>query len=385
MITILNNWALGAIPSPDDPRDYEVSRFVPLAPPFPDTYLLSIPEDVKNQGMVGSCVAHALATGREINEMQQHHIVKLSPGFIYANRRDHTWLGEGMIPREALQSLKSVGVVPLTNFSYNQSYPAITKKLEPINKLDSYAKPYKITGYARLYTNDDVKTALMNIGPVPVSYTVYDPWYRVTSTGILSEPQQDGKQHGGHMVLIVGWTIINKKEYWVIVNSWGRGWGDAGKGYIPTTGYEFKEAWSMTDHIFPTSNRLASRIEFSIAPDRAGFVSINDVSFTLPAPIVMKDDRIFVPLRFVSECFSCAVNWESLTGEITITSSNASKIIKLYANTPQYTINGKSFEMDTTPFVVDPGYTMVPVRFVSDALGYTVLWDDTTRKATILK
>ena len=45
---------------------------------------------------------------------------------------------------------------------------------------------------------------------------------------------------------IIGWTIINDKEYWIVQNSWGTEWGANGIVYIPTT-YIFNEKYSVMD------------------------------------------------------------------------------------------------------------------------------------------
>ena len=31
---------------------------------------------------------------------------------------------------------------------------------------------------------------------------------------------------GGHAVRIIGWGVQNGTDYWLIANSWGKGWGD---------------------------------------------------------------------------------------------------------------------------------------------------------------
>ncbi|KUO53134.1 MAG: hypothetical protein APF76_03585 [Desulfitibacter sp. BRH_c19] len=47
-------------------------------------------------------------------------------------------------------------------------------------------------------------------------------------------------------------------------------------------------------------------------------------------------------------------------------------------------IDGNETEMDVAPVVIE-GRTMVPVRFISEALGSSVLWDGDTRNATVIK
>ncbi|XP_065074767.1 cathepsin B-like [Ochlerotatus camptorhynchus] len=37
-----------------------------------------------------------------------------------------------------------------------------------------------------------------------------------------------GPQAGGHAVKLLGWGIENNTKYWLVANSWGKGWGDNG-------------------------------------------------------------------------------------------------------------------------------------------------------------
>lgn len=54
----------------------------------------------------------------------------------------------------------------------------------------------------------------------------------------------------------------------------------------------------------------------------------------------------------------------------TTTSTNLDKtIVKFKVNTSSYMINDVSYPMQGTTFIKDPGYTMVPVRYVAEALG----------------
>ncbi len=71
-----------------------------------------------------------------------------------------------------------------------------------------------------------MKKEIMDNGPIGVGMWVYSGLYAYKS-GVY-ERQDDETLEGGHAVEIVGWGN-DGKDYWIIKNSWGTGWGD--KGY----------------------------------------------------------------------------------------------------------------------------------------------------------
>ena len=80
--------------------------------------------------------------------------------------------------------------------------------------------------------------------------------------------------------------------------------------------------------------------------------------------------RVYIPLRAVAEAFGAEVDYDGATGDITITNGASTVIMNTLASV--YTVNGSLKWMDIAPYVNSEGRTMVPVRFVSDGLGYGV-------------
>lgn len=60
------------------------------------------------------------------------------------------------------------------------------------------------------------------------------------------------------------------------------------------------------------------------------------------------------------------------------------QILELRIGQKTLMVNGAKTEMDVAPVVVN-GRTLVPVRFISQALGSSVLWDGAARNATVIK
>ena len=65
----------------------------------------------------------------------------------------------------------------------------------------------------------------MTNGPVEVAFTVYQDFFTYKS-GVYVH--KTGGVAGGHAVKAIGWGVEGGVPYWLIANSWGSGWGDAG-------------------------------------------------------------------------------------------------------------------------------------------------------------
>jgi len=82
--------------------------------------------------------------------------------------------------------------------------------------------------------------------------------------------------------------------------------------------------------------------------------------------------RMLVPLRAVAENTGVDVEYAASTGRVTLKTPIHSTAVFVGKKTAYK--DGKIFELDAAPIIVQ-GRTLVPVRFVSEALGYKVTWD----------
>ena len=67
-----------------------------------------------------------------------------------------------------------------------------------------------------------------------------------------------------------------------------------------------------------------------------------------------------------------------------VTPSLGSGVVSFYIGSQVYTVNGIQKFMDVAPFI-KADRTYVPVRFLSEALGAKVDWDETTKTVTVTK
>lgn len=88
-------------------------------------------------------------------------------------------------------------------------------------------------------------------------------------------------------------------------------------------------------------------------------------------PYVDENSRTLVPLRFIAESLGTDVEWREYAGEIKINGG----FITMQTGSTEYTVNGKTEQFDTIPIIKD-GRTLVPLRFIAEALGRNVYWND---------
>jgi len=97
-------------------------------------------------------------------------------------------------------------------------------------------------------------------------------------------------------------------------------------------------------------------------------------------PPVIVDGSTLVPMRTIFEKLGAEVLWSSNDQSVTANRGVAS--VWLQINNSSARINNQSQTLELAPRMVN-GNTMVPLRFVSEALGCNVQWDDSKKTITI--
>ena len=127
---------------------------------------------------------------------------------------------------------------------------------------------------------------------------------------------------------------------------------------------------------------------------------IDGQEVTIPSDmgsIKEKDDRTFVPVRFIAEYLGCGVHYSSYTENGTIKEkvqlgTPDGRIILLTSGSRQMIVFSSSLStsnlttMDTETFIDEAeGRTYLPIRFFAESLGYTVGWDEATQTVSLAK
>ncbi|WP_151736728.1 stalk domain-containing protein [Paenibacillus tengchongensis] len=102
-------------------------------------------------------------------------------------------------------------------------------------------------------------------------------------------------------------------------------------------------------------------------------VKINQAIVSVNPKPILKSGSTFIPLRGVLEKLGASLIYDSKTKSIFITEGNTK--ISLTIGSKRAYVNGALVTLSTAPFVNASGSTYVPLRFVSQALGASVAWD----------
>lgn len=247
------NYPLGAKMSPVDLRDYRLifkAKAYKTYNEFPENYEIDLDYELLNQGQVNSCVAVTFVTllnilSRKINSKYNY---EYSIGAIYGNRllTDHT--GEGLVLREALDTVRKYGDCKREFFDYNKEVPEI---IELFNSRKDDLLPlmerFRFKNYYSCPTEDEIKYAIMKYGCVVIGFQVWQNMYEITKTNpYLREPNPHiDPYYGGHCVLAVGWVKHNNQVYLKCANWWGKDWGDNGYFYMPLSMLDWQAKYNF--------------------------------------------------------------------------------------------------------------------------------------------
>jgi len=219
--------------SPIDARDFMLESIYPIQVDLPLEWdLRPNMQPIRDQGREGSCSAQTAAAMKEWQEKVDVGFNQyMSPQFIYNLRSDLST--EGMTPRDTMQILNKIGIVPEKVFPYG----TMTR---PSDAIISGASDYEIMGYSQINTLDSLKKALYANGPCYIAFPVYNP-----ENMEFWKPDFQGQQMvGGHAVCLSGYL----KDKFIIRNHWSAAWGDKGYTYYPFTEWGMHwECWTTID------------------------------------------------------------------------------------------------------------------------------------------
>ena len=111
--------------------------------------------------------------------------------------------------------------------------------------------------------------------------------------------------------------------------------------------------------------------------------TLNGEEMTMDVAPYIKNDRTFLPVRFVSNAVGVSddnILWNDATKTVTILKGD--RTVQMTINSKIMKVNGADVAIDVAP-EIKADRTMLPIRALSTALGCEILWDDATRTVTI--
>jgi len=210
--------------------------------------LRSYMTNIESQGGLNSCVANAVAGAYE-------YLVKRHKGldydvsrlFIYYNGR---YLGGGEIEdqgtyiADAIEGLKEYGACSEETYPYKEK---IVNE-EPNEEAYSEAEAFLVESVERIDNKiDNWKSTLAEGNPIIFGVLLYDSFDNHRKKGLIPMPsssEQSRDTHAGHAMLCVGYS--DPDQVFIVRNSWGQSWGDAGYCYIPYR-YLINDDFNMGD------------------------------------------------------------------------------------------------------------------------------------------
>ena len=243
------------LPDPPDSRDhiYQLNTSLTLAPVVD---LRQYCSPIEDQGNIGSCTGNAIAGQIELLDRKVGKNLDVSRLFIYYEER----VLEGSVRYDAGAYIRDGIKVCYTKGAPLESlWPYATNKFatKPPTAAYTDALKRKVTGYQKCTNFAAVKNALAAGNPVVIGFSVYDSFegawgdipHGQPGSGIMPFPNTSTETLlGGHAVCIVGYDdtmpVAGKANgRFIVRNSWGTSWGDAGYFYMP---YDVIKTTSMS-------------------------------------------------------------------------------------------------------------------------------------------
>lgn len=222
----------GRTPFPD-PRDKAHAYRRMFAPvPLPKVKDL-ICAPVVDQDNLGACVwfaiiAHLAATAVE-NDLEPVDLSQLYGYYRYRELHGDINSDDGCYIRDAVKLANKEGICHGESWKYIIS----NWNKKPPKECYYEAPEHRVLSYHTLESLEDMLQSIAMgygfVGGISCYESLDDP---VTQqTGIVRMPGAEEKLQGGHAIFFCGYDI--HKQMFKFQNSWGKGWGDKGFGYIP--------------------------------------------------------------------------------------------------------------------------------------------------------
>lgn len=109
-------------------------------------------------------------------------------------------------------------------------------------------------------------------------------------------------------------------------------------------------------------------------------VMLDDEYITFDVEPQIIEGRTMVPLRAIFEAMGAEIEWDGDTQTVAAVKDETVVVAVIGSNIIY--VNDEEIIIDVPPMIKD-GRTLVPVRFITEAFGYNVKWNEKTRSVII--
>lgn len=127
---------------------------------------------------------------------------------------------------------------------------------------------------------------------------------------------------------------------------------------------------------------IPERVEISFKVGDSTLM-INGNPVEVETPYIAGEGTTLVPLRVITEAFGARVTWIDATKEIILEYPEVN--ITLQIGNINAIVNSHTEVLPVAPALSANGFTMVPLRFISETFGATVSYDEATAAITVVK
>lgn len=358
---------------------------------------------VQSQGERGFCWAFTAAEFKAIQECKEEgRRFQMSPLYCAKKGKEIDGLNEdGATSRTLFKTITDYGAIEERYYPYSLK----DKMGKTLNfpKVDETVTHYKCQIPVKLKTPVEIDRALAGGNPVALGIVCMNSIYDLNNNKYDVIPMPVGSYPVGcHEIVIVGYdnTMTRRDRYdkqihtgyYLIKNSWGEKWGDKGYAWMPkdylTHSVEITSTQKMT---FIVDAYTALDIKNIPANDNVitMYIGSKDVKVDGKnlqwdvAPQIQKD-RTLVPLRNISELLGYKVQWSEADRKVVLSKDNVEIVMFIESNI--VVVNGVTQTWDVAPTIDKASSrTLVPLRNISELLGYYVMWKDDEKEITLIK
>jgi hypothetical protein len=164
-------------------------------------------------------------------------------------------------------------------------------------------------------------------------------------------------------------------------------------GLIPGNTYSYRvrayneggnSAYSNVVYVLIPEYNTHNNLRFVIGKP---YYSLNGVQKDMDMAPIITEGRTLLPIRYVTEPLGANLDWEPVEKKVTVRLKGT--IIELWVDKNTARINGQDRFIDplnakVVPIISASGRVMLPVRFITENLGYQITWNQTSQTLTII-